>query len=70
VTALYPAEAYFPEALYRAARLYRKLDQPQKAAALYAELIEDYPDHALGKKAVEEKTALPRVAGAEAGAKP
>ena len=70
VTALYPAKAYCPEALYRAACLYRKLDQPQKAAALYAELIEDYPDNALVRKAVEEKAALPRAEGAEAGAKP
>lgn len=70
VTSLYPAEFYCPEALYRAAGLYRKLDQPRKAAALYAELIEDYPENALVKKAVEEKGALPRVEGAEAGAKP
>ena len=70
VSALYPAAAYCPEALYRAACLYRKLDQPQKAAALYAELIEDYPDNALVGKAVEEKSALPRVEGAETGAKP
>ena len=70
VTALYPAEAYCPEALYQAARLYRKLDQPQKAAALYAELIEDYPGNALVKKAVEEKAALPRAEGVKTGAKP
>ena len=70
VTALYPAAAYCPEALYRAAGLYRKLNQPQKAAALYAELIEDYPDNALVRKAVEEKAALPRVEGVETGAKP
>lgn len=70
VTALYPAEGYCPEALYRAARLYRKMDQPQKAAALYAELIEDYPDHALASKAVEEKAALPRAESAGTGSKP
>ena len=70
VTALYPAEAYCPEALYRAARLYRKLDQPQKAAALFTELIEDYPDNALVKNAVEEKAALPRAEGAKTGANP
>lgn len=70
VTALYPAEAYCPEALYRAAGLYRKMDQPQKASALYADLIENYPDNALAAKAVEEKAALPRVEGAKAGAKP
>ncbi|MFA5343677.1 MAG: tetratricopeptide repeat protein [Kiritimatiellia bacterium] len=70
VTALYPAKAYCPEALYRAAGLYRKLGHPQKAAALYAELIEDYPDNALVKKAVEEKAALPRAESAATGAKP
>ncbi|MDD5677631.1 MAG: tetratricopeptide repeat protein [Kiritimatiellae bacterium] len=70
VTALYPAEAYYPEALYRAAGLYRKLDQPQKAAPLYDELIEDYPDNALVKKAIEEKAALPRAESSRAGAKP
>jgi tetratricopeptide (TPR) repeat protein len=70
VTALYPAEAYCPEALYRAAGLYRKLDQPQKAAPLYAELIEDYPDNALARKAIEEKAALPRAEGTATGAKP
>lgn len=70
VTALYPAEAYCPEALYRAAGLYRKLDQPRKAAALYDELIESYPDNALAKKAAGEKAALPRVADAKAGMQP
>lgn len=70
VTALYPAKAYCPEAIYRAARLCRKLDQPKKAGVLYAELIEDYPDNALAKKAVEEKAALPRAEGPAAGAKP
>ena len=59
-----------PLALYLASGLYRKLDQPQKAAMLYAELIEDYPDNALSRKAVEEKAALPRTAGAETGATP
>ncbi len=70
VTALYPAKAYCPEALYRAANLYRKAGQIQKAAALYSELIEDYADSALAGKAIEEKAALPRVEGVGAGATP
>lgn len=68
--ALYPAAAFYPEALYRAARLYAKQNQPQKADALYAELIEDYASHELAKKAVPERAALPRAAATGASAAP
>ena len=62
VTALYPVETYCPEALYQAARLYRKLDQPEKARALYSELIDGYADNELAKQAVQERASLPQAA--------
>lgn len=70
VTALYPADAYYSEALYRAARLYRKLDQPQKAEMLYAELIEDHAGSELATKAKREKASLPRQPDAAPSAQP
>lgn len=74
VIALYPAEKYYPEALYRGAMIYAGLHQPEKAEALLSELISDYPSSEFVPKAVEEKkTLIARRGGAEAsgtGSKP
>jgi TolA-binding protein len=70
VTALYPAEAYCPEALYRAASIYAKRGQTPQAEALFAELIEDYAGTEFAKKAAEDRAALPRPQDAGKAAAP
>lgn len=58
VPALYPAEAFYPEALYRAARIFIQQDKLDKAEGLLTELIEDYPASELARKALEDKSAI------------
>ena len=58
VIALYPAEAFYPEALYRCAVAFSELNQPDKAGPRLDELIADYPASAFAKKAVELRSAI------------
>jgi len=67
VVALYPAEAYYPEALYRSAMLYAGLNHPEKAEILLTELIGDYAASPFAPMAIKEKKALGARRGAESG---
>lgn len=58
VVALYPAEKYYPEALYRSALLYADSARPEKAEPLLSELINDYPSSEFAPKAIAKKKAL------------
>ena len=58
VIALYPAEIYYPEALYRSALIYAGLAQPKKAEALLSELIGTYPSSKFAPQAIVKKKTL------------
>ncbi|MBI2437191.1 MAG: tetratricopeptide repeat protein [Lentisphaerae bacterium] len=58
VIGLYPVEPSCSEALYRAAGLMAKSNQPQKAEKLLTELIENYPASPFAAQAVATRKAL------------
>ncbi|MBI2441341.1 MAG: tetratricopeptide repeat protein [Lentisphaerae bacterium] len=58
VIGLYPVEPSCSEALYRAAELLVKSNQPQKAEKMLTELIENYPASSFAERAVALRKTL------------
>jgi len=58
IIALYPADNVLPEALYRAAVIYKTRDKPDYANMLLSDIITQYPADPYAKKAVDLKKQI------------
>jgi len=58
VVALYPAEAFYPEALYHCALIFSEKNQFEKASARLSELISEYPASPFARKALELRSSI------------
>lgn len=66
VVALYPAEQYYPEALFRSAMVFSKLKRAEQAQIRFEEIIRDYSSTQWGARAIEEQKKLAAMPKAEA----
>ena len=65
IIALYPAEKFYPEALYRTARIFTGMNQWDKAGRYLSELINRYPSTEFAKKGIKEKKVIEKKKAAE-----